>query len=598
MIAQVLSNERLWHVETCDVLDGLRSLPDGCVQCVCTSPPYFALRDYQIAGQIGLEETPDTYIAKMVEVFAEVRRVLRSDGTCFINIGDSYASSPAGNKTFNHGAIFNGRDMSGHQSSGKLDKTRFSNIKPKDLLGIPWLLAFALRAPHFGGRIKDIHDRIWLAAMIDAEGCFYIHKRKAGLHAGDGYYRKNDTYSLGIEVSNTHAAIVEKCAAIAGCGSTSVQEAGRRQPLYRWHVRCDEAKQLCRELYPHLVAKHQQCRLAYGTPPNGEQAERAHESLMALHHGGVATIDFPAPASCFSPGWYLRSEIVWAKPNPMPESVTDRPTKAHEQVFLLAKSSRYFYDAEAIKEDAIHAGAFVRTNGDDGMDAGYDGHRTRDGLRRGVIVGDGRNRRSVWTMSTKPFSEAHFATFPPDLPETCLKAGTSAKGCCSVCGAPWERVTESERVPTRPGDGSKVHGANSRVNKSRDPAHASEYEGKKHSSRLTGGAYAPPGQSPYSTARALEIGNRDPQRHVTQTKTTGWQPGCNCGGELWPCLVCDPFSGAGTTGLVAAKGLGLRYIGFELNPDYADMSRRRIEKGFVEPTPKVESAVGQLELFD
>jgi DNA modification methylase len=123
-------------------------------------------------------------------------------------------------------------------------------------------------------------------------------------------------------------------------------------------------------------------------------------------------------------GWYLRQDIIWHKPNPMPESVTDRCTKAHEYVFLLSKNARYFWDVEAMKEKAVCAGQHISTNGNDGMCGGYDGHRTRDGLRRGVVVADDRNRRSVWTVATKPYSGAHFATFPPALIEPMILAGS------------------------------------------------------------------------------------------------------------------------------------------------------------------------------
>ena len=216
-----------------DCLDGLRTLPDACVQCVVTSPPYYGLRDYGHDGQIGLEETPEAYITKMVEVMREVRRVLRNDGTLWLNIGDSYAGSgkgPAGNL----GARHNERHLEHTVASGNVPH----GCKPKDLIGIPWMLAFALRAD----------------------------------------------------------------------------------------------------------------------------------------------------------GWFLRQDIIWHKPNPMPESVVDRCTKAHEYVFLLTKSARYHYDAEAVKEDAIG--------------------------------GDTRNRRSVWSITTKPFTGAHFAVMPEDLVEPCIKAGS------------------------------------------------------------------------------------------------------------------------------------------------------------------------------
>jgi DNA modification methylase len=135
-------------------------------------------------------------------------------------------------------------------------------------------------------------------------------------------------------------------------------------------------------------------------------------------------------------GWYLRSDIIWSKPNPMPESVTDRPTKAHEYLFLLSKSARYYYDADAVKEPAIYAGQTIdmsnaKTNG---MADGVNDYRTR--IARPVTVGPTRNLRSVWTVATQPYPGAHFATFPPKLIEPAIKAGTSERGVCPECGAP------------------------------------------------------------------------------------------------------------------------------------------------------------------
>jgi len=332
-----------------DVMEGLRQLPDESVHCVVTSPPYWGLRDYGVDGQIGLESDLGGFIAKMVEVFAEVRRVLRKDGALWLNFGDSYASSVNGrsaadvkalgndDRTFRDkpfstiGPIFrpgNPEKNGGVSNRNGLSVGADTMIKPKDMCGIPWRVAFALQAD----------------------------------------------------------------------------------------------------------------------------------------------------------GWWLRSDIIWAKPNPMPESVTDRPTKSHEYVFLLTKSERYFYDAEAIKEAAVadHASGngFAGRQGNAAYrpqlgGTGKDGNRRTGGegsREQWSDVGGSRNKRSVWTIATSPFPEAHFATFPPELPEICIKAG------------------------------------------------------------------------------------------------------CPVGGT-----VLDPFSGAGTTALVADR-LQRNAIGIELNPTYAAMSEKRINK--------------------
>lgn len=293
-----------------DVLAGLAHLGDESVHCVVTSPPYWGLRDYGVKGQIGLEPTPEAFVARLVEVFREVRRVLRPDGTLWLNLGDSYANDGK------WGGSSGGKHVKAlHGNTGIGRGKRETGLKPKDLIGIPWMMAFALR--------------------------------------GDG--------------------------------------------------------------------------------------------------------------------WWLRQEIIWNKPNPMPESVTDRCTKAHEHIFLLSKSERYWFDAEAIREgragnedaNGFRGGLYV--GGEPGKrqvvgnkrvkvpsgwdtDPGAHGAYHRNGREkvRGLTPrhtdhinhtaldvtprGEGRNKRSVWTIATQPYAEAHFATFPEELAEICIKAGCPAGG--------------------------------------------------------------------------------------------------------------------------------------------------------------------------
>ena len=299
-----------------DCIARLKGLPAKSVQTCVTSPPYFGLRDYGHEGQIGLEQTPEQYIAKMVEVFRCVRDVLADDGTLWVNIGDSYAST----STYNAPRTSKGE-------FGRVEAPKQPNVgippgcKPKDLIGIPWMLAFALRAD----------------------------------------------------------------------------------------------------------------------------------------------------------GWYLRQDIIWHKPNPMPESVRDRCTKAHEYIFLLSKSERYFFDSEAMKEDAVggqtgKAASFKREGSKREQTIPGQGYGTHRPDREDVAYnGEKRNRRSVWTVATRPYKGAHFATFPPALIEPCVLSGS------------------------RPGD-----------------------------------------------------------------------------------IVLDPFNGSGTTGQVALQH-GRRYLGIELNPEYVELTRSRLE---------------------
>ena len=281
-----------------DALDVLRELPDESVDCVITSPPYWGLRDYGVPGQLGLEPTPEEYVTRMVEVFREVRRVMAKHGTCWVNMGDSYMGGGGGN--YGSG-VSNTHGQHLTNVRNRPDFIAKTGCKAKDLVGIPWMLAFALRAD----------------------------------------------------------------------------------------------------------------------------------------------------------GWYLRSDIVWSKPNPMPESVTDRPTKAHEYVFLLSKQPRYFFDQEAVREKYDDP-ARMATRREVSGPATYhydpaSGGRTAgaavgpDGRRKTVVRGadgsiqhrdgerwpnSGRNIRSVWEIATQPFPEAHFATFPEELVRRCLLAGCPENGVC------------------------------------------------------------------------------------------------------------------------------------------------------------------------
>ena len=241
-------------------------------------------------------------------------------------------------------------------------------------------------------------------------------------------------------------------------------------------------------------------------------------------------------------GWYLRSDIIWAKPNPMPESVTDRPTKSHEYIFLLSKSKRYFYDVEAIREPHTQ---IDRRFGGDGTHYGtgvkyHNGVKEKDAnVQRGAWLGqhpNGRNKRSVWTVATKPYPEAHFATFPPKLIEPCILAGTSPQAC-EICGAPWERVIEKTNNP--------------------DLSH----KGSRFDSGKTAGR---------------DGGDRTQKGIRYLNQAAGWRPTCTCKNEgKARCIVLDPFAGSGTT-LWVAENHGRDSIGIELNLDYCKLIKKRM----------------------
>ena len=242
-------------------------------------------------------------------------------------------------------------------------------------------------------------------------------------------------------------------------------------------------------------------------------------------------------------GWWLRSETIWEKKNPMPESVTDRPTRSHEQVFLLTKSPTYFYDHEAIREPHTSGGLRKDLGGPDGfVDLGMRGGRAGN-------PESGRNKRSVWSLPSEPYGGAHFAVFPRALVRTCLLAGTSQKGVCPTCGAPWIRVVEKTRAFVS-GSGKAGH-----------------LPVGKHGPDLQGGG------------ETKDI-RRGP---IVHSVTTGWRPECSCrsDGLTIPAVVLDPFAGTATT-LVVARSLGRHGIGIELSDAYCEQALKRLGEPYQE----------------
>lgn len=271
-------------------------------------------------------------------------------------------------------------------------------------------------------------------------------------------------------------------------------------------------------------------------------------------------------------GWYLRADIIWAKRNPMPESIKDRPTKSHEYLFVMAKSESYYYDADAIREPIQNPAdnqpsdverAFSRRRAvtiEERQEAFRyrSGNKERKARKEHGGVGDsrnrqafgipweysgrGRNKRTVWSIATQPFKGAHFAVFPQKLVEPCVQAGTSERGCCSFCGSPWKRVVDRSFIPQEDvSEEQRIRGSH----------------GQKSMPARNGWQGVP--------------------RGTTVVRPAGWKSGCGCRlSQIEPCTVLDPFMGAGTTALVALRH-GRRFIGVELNPAYAEIARARIE---------------------
>lgn len=412
-----------------DCIDQMRGLPDQSVNTCVTSPPYFGLRDYGMPGQIGLEDTPDAFVARLVEVFREVRRVLRDDGTLFLNLGDSYCSANSealfclredctlevardvGLEVF--GLRIDGAEAPGQ---GAVPEVLSGGSEGQALCGRPDLASQGeqalLRAEPRSSHPAD--DRPQQANEGQSDG---RARGKVRLLRGDTpaisddrpHSRRRGSASKGAD--GKEPGIIGSCIpghSEAGLPAGSVQGSLLELQLRARIVRLLSSRQLAAADIPHRL--------------------REHFRPVGIKPKDLIGIPWRVAFALQADGWYLRQDIIWHKPNPMPESVTDRCTKAHEYLFLISKGPRYYYDAEAITETATNRPPGTKASDKHIAAALTDPKaRTKANLHK-IGARETRNRRSVWTVTTKPYSGAHFATFPPDLIEPCILAGCPSGG--------------------------------------------------------------------------------------------------------------------------------------------------------------------------
>ena len=371
------------------------------VHCVVTSPPYWGLRDYGEAGQLGLEPTPELYVAAMVEVFRAVRRVLRADGTVWLNLGASFAGGDR--TTGRNDAVRQGKQTGGGFEAGPRTKIGAGGSGPSPSRQPE-------RAPAYG---SDGTGRQGSSAPGSA------YSDLCGECQAVLSPRTTDTPQPQ-RVSPLRSSLTGRDTEPPGSGPASPDASPLDVPV---------STTTQSETPPPGPCSHcGNCGACLSVLRSSSRDARVCGRKSWLNYTTFKPKDMvPIPwmvaMALQADGWYLRSDIIWSKPNPMPESVTDRPTKAHEYLFLLSKSARYFYDADAVREDYSGPMYEGRNNG-----AILNGDRNDRGKTIGMSNPAGRNLRSVWTIATQPYPGAHFATFPEALVEPCIKAGSPEGG--------------------------------------------------------------------------------------------------------------------------------------------------------------------------
>lgn len=601
------------------VLDILRDWPAEFFNCCVTSPPYWGLRDYKTEpqvwggesgcqhewveetvsgelrtglglaklgeqyrggghkqgtlgrvtntrgscvkcgawrGHLGGEPTPEMYVGHLVEIFREVRRVLRADGTLFLNLGDSF---------FGGKNPIRSRQPSRAPACGNDDTGSADSPEP----GFVCLdLCDGCRAVFEN---RTTHNTYLPSASSPHDRTDRDNERSGSASASFG------AAPLGVRESTIFESSrlpLEDCRHCSNCGvCLSVLRSSS----------CDDSLCARRVSYPGTNGTIPPPRLLDSRIGNDlSSSAYPYCTTSYLKHKDLVGIPWRVAFALQADGWWLRSDIIWAKPNPMPESVTDRPTKSHEYLFLLSKSERYFYNAEAVKEDAAEP-IRVRWGERFGGTTGHTVRHSPGSLAEGPR--EFRNRRSVWTIATHPYKGAHFATFPPELARTCLLAGCPQEGKSCDCdeliftplgsGSSDDPTLETGRAgmnrPRRPNEGSRP------ITRREQQSYAAQMKKSPHRDEMAmaaGAAFAHYIRTDEAGARPL------PPNLLEQWLVLRWlvepepcRHGCSGTG-----IVLDPFVGSGTTVMVATQ-LGMDAVGIDLNPDYILMAEHRVERG-------------------
>ena len=567
-----------------DALAMLKTLESESVQMVVTSPPYFGLRDYGVSGQIGLEPTPWAFLEALWAVMDEVRRVLRPDGLCFVNIGDSMSGSgkgPTGKNGLGNHEQRQGFVGSGGRPYGTSDRGRQGyqggDSSSSDLCdGCRVVLLGRTSRRDSPPALESVADGVAPSPEHSQSGCLsldssdsvHLPLSRQSCRATLDRQRSSDLVDARLPASLasspggssqlplgecSHCANCDACLAVVRSSQRARHLCARRAEYTDGSIQTDDSSA------GHISGKGLSST-ASSEPPY------VHEQYTMPPAKNLLLIPQRFAIGMQERGWWVRSEIVWAKASCMPESVRTRPTSAWEPIFMFAKSARYFYDQDAVRTSLAAKSLSHRGGGTNGKAGNQDdlGKVASGNWGRDVPVRipneAGANLRNVWLLGPEPSGLNHYASYPTELVRRCILAGTSEKGACPACGSPWRRVTEQDGF--------------------------TQYGGLRKRADAPGAVLSP--SSAFRTGR------------IASVSMIGWQQGCTCPpAEPVPCVVLDPFAGSGTTLMVAVR-LGRDCIGIELNPDYASMAEARIQRdaGSLWPEPIAVETPRQGSLFD